>query len=594
MNTGYISRREDGSRNSPPGIALDLHTACNTRTVGVNRDLGLIDLWRVWPDRARGVWGGGDTQFRSVSCLAVAAGSSGSALHQIARRPMNNSEAIMAYHRTAWILGCLAGFIASGAPGLSSAQAAASASVTPASGVELQEVIVTAERRDESSQSVPISVSVITGDGALNSGITTSEELPLAVPGLQMDLDGIGLSPFLRGVGSSFYAPSAESSVAIYMDGGYLPSEAALFNLNNIDRVEVLKGPQGTLFGRNATGGVIQVITKEPSSEPSADLSVGYGNYQTSLLNFYGTTGVAAGLATDMAVYADDNPSGWGRNLFNADQDYTYENIDVRNTWLWQSRNGARESNSHWITRTLTNEAGLGFKPVPGTVTVAGTTYPGFYDTDSNPAGCRTVMHQGGALLQVSQDLQFATFKSISTYRELRPNFFFDQDASPLPIANLQVHDPDNSITQELQLIAPEPSKLQWIGGFFYYHDVGGFAPLDIQRVKAAAPLPARSPSLRDNIPTPTRAMPKRPSQWHPKRISPQVHSLITAVIVGHSIRRDHLGRRCRRARDRRPVGAIQQGHVASCTRSSVYSRCTRLHFGQSRFQIRCVQHVRI
>lgn len=398
---------------------------------------------------------------------------------------METSEAIMGDHRNAWILGCVAGFFAIGAPGLGSAQAAASASVTPASGDELQEVVVTAERRDQSLQSVPISVSVITGDVALNSGITTSEDLSLAVPGLQMDLDGIGLSPFLRGVGSTFYSPGAESSVAIYMDGGYVPSEAALFNLNSIDRVEVLKGPQGTLFGRNATGGVIQVITKEPSSEPSADLSVGYGNYNTSTLSFYGTTGVTAGLATDLAVYADDSPNGWGHNLFNGDQNYTYENIDVRNTWLWQPQGSTRIKLALDYEDT-TNEAGLGFKPLPGTVTAAGTTYAGFYNTDSNLQD-RTVMHQGGALLQVSQDLQFATFKSISTYRELRPNFLLDQDASPLPIVNVHIFDPDNLITQELQLISPEPSELQWIGGFFYYHDVAGLEPIDISG-QAAAP----------------------------------------------------------------------------------------------------------
>jgi iron complex outermembrane receptor protein len=397
---------------------------------------------------------------------------------------MNNSEGIMGYHRNAWILGCLAGFIPIGAPSLSSAQAVAPASVASASGNELQEVVVTAERRDESLQSVPISVSVLTGNVALRSGIATSEDLSLAVPGLQMDLDGIGLSPFLRGVGSTFYSPGAESSVAIYVDGEYLPSEATLFNLNNIDRVEVLKGPQGTLFGRNATGGVIQVITKDPSNEPSADLSVGYGNYDTSVVNFYGTTGVAAGLATDLAVYADDNSNGWGHNLFNGDKDYAYENIDVRNTWLWQPQQSTRIKLALDYEDT-TNEAGLGFKPLPGTVMDAGTTYPGFYNTDANLQD-RTVMHQGGASLQVSQDLQFATFKSISTYRELRPNFILDQDASPLPIVDIHIFDPDNSITQELQLISPESSRLQWIGGFFYYHDVAGLAPLDISGLAAA------------------------------------------------------------------------------------------------------------
>ena len=263
----------------------------------------------------------------------------------------------MSNHRTLTVFGILAQVLSICALRISTAHAQ-SASVAAPSGTEeahageIPEIVVTAERREEQVQSVPIAVSAITSEAALKSGITTSEELVLAVPGLQMDLNGGGLSPFLRGVGTTFADAGAEPSVAIYMDGVYIPSpEGGLFNLNNVERVEILKGPQGTLFGRNATGGVIQVITKEPSSEPAADISVGYGNYDTSMLSFYGTTGLATGLATDLAVCADDNPDGWGHNLFNGDRNYKYENIDVRNTWLWQPQE-ARESSSHSFTRT--------------------------------------------------------------------------------------------------------------------------------------------------------------------------------------------------------------------------------------------------
>jgi iron complex outermembrane recepter protein len=395
------------------------------------------------------------------------------------------NEATVNRYRKITIAGFLASFISIGAPGLSLTQAAASPNTTPTPGDEIPEIVVTAERREERVQSVPIAVTVISAEAALKSGITTSEDLPLAVPGLQMDLSGVGVNPFLRGVGTTIDAPGAEPSVAIYVDGGYIPSTSGgLFNLNNVERVEVLKGPQGTLFGRNATGGVIQVITKEPSSESSAELLVGYGNYNTSTLGFYGTTGVAAGLATDLALYADDNPAGWGHNLFSGDRDYKYENIDVRNTWLWQPQVSTRIKLALDYEDT-TNEAGLGWKPVPGTVTAAGTPYEGFYNTDSNLQD-RAVMHQGGALLQVTQDLRFATFKSISTYREVRPNFLLDQDASSLPIVNAQVYEPDNSITQELQLVSPDASKFEWMGGLFYFHDVAGLAPINIGGLAAA------------------------------------------------------------------------------------------------------------
>jgi iron complex outermembrane recepter protein len=390
----------------------------------------------------------------------------------------------MSKHRTLAVIGVLAQVLSICALRISTAHAQSASVAAPseteeAHAGEIPEIVVTAERREEQVQSVPIAVSVITSEAALKSGITTSEEMVLAVPGLQMDLNGGGLSPFLRGVGTTFANAGAEPSVAIYVDGVYIPSpEGGLFNLNNVERVEILKGPQGTLFGRNATGGVIQVITKEPSSEPSADISVGYGNYDTSMLSFYGTTSLATGLASDLAVYADDNPDGWGHNLYNGDQNYKYDNIDVRNTWLWQPQQSTRIKLALDYEDT-TNEAGLGLKPLPGTVTVAGTTYAGFYNTDSNVQD-QKVLHQGGVLLQVTQDLPFATFKSISAYREVRPNFSLDQDTSPLPIVNAHIYDPDSSVTQEVQLISPQAGKIQWIGGLFYFHDVAGYSPLYI------------------------------------------------------------------------------------------------------------------
>src|SRR5580704_12113411 len=93
---------------------------------GWDRYLGVIDLWRVRPDGGAAIRGGENAEFRSVNCIAIATESSGAALHKIARGAMSDSEAIMGHHRTDWILVCLAGFISIGAPGLSSAEAAAS------------------------------------------------------------------------------------------------------------------------------------------------------------------------------------------------------------------------------------------------------------------------------------------------------------------------------------------------------------------------------------------------------------------------------------------------------------------------------------
>src|ERR1700737_3014756 len=124
-------------------------------------------------------------------------------------------------------------------------------------------------------------------------GSTDTASLSLAVPGLSYTLGGNSAEPFIRGVGTTIVSVGNEASVATYVDDVYISSiNAQLFELANIDRIEVMKGPQGTLFGRNATGGVIQIITKDPSLTTSADVHVRYGNFDTTSGWFYGTIGL--------------------------------------------------------------------------------------------------------------------------------------------------------------------------------------------------------------------------------------------------------------------------------------------------------------
>src|SRR5580658_9816353 len=143
-------------------------------------------------------------------------------------RGTRRSAATMSNHRTLMVIGVLAQVLSICALRISTARAQSASVASPskteeAHAGEIPEIVVTAERREEQVQSVTIAVSVITSEAALKSGITTSEEMVLAVPGLQMDLNGGGLSPFLRGVGTTF-ANAGEPSVAIYVDGVYIPS----------------------------------------------------------------------------------------------------------------------------------------------------------------------------------------------------------------------------------------------------------------------------------------------------------------------------------------------------------------------------------
>ena len=140
------------------------------------------------------------------------------------------------------------------------------AEATPAGeAAASDEIIVTAQRRDARYVDVPASISVVTGEQLTASGVSGTRDLQLLTTGLNISQQGTFVQPTIRGIGTTVTGTGADPNVAIYVDGVYMASQgAALFDFNSVAQVEVLKGPQGTLYGRNATGGAIVVTTKVP------------------------------------------------------------------------------------------------------------------------------------------------------------------------------------------------------------------------------------------------------------------------------------------------------------------------------------------
>ena len=162
-----------------------------------------------------------------------------------------------------------------------SSVAAPETSVTPTAGIE--EIVVTAQRREESLQSTPVAVTAFTGDTLRALGVEGSMDLARFTPGLQTaPVFGEGNIPniAIRGVGLNDFRDYNESPSAVYVDEAYKGALASLdFQLFDLNRVEVLKGPQGTLFGRNATGGLIQYITKKPSEDTQGYTRLSIGSF---------------------------------------------------------------------------------------------------------------------------------------------------------------------------------------------------------------------------------------------------------------------------------------------------------------------------
>src|SRR5690606_18561080 len=204
------------------------------------------------------------------------------------------------------------------AAGLLTAPAIASAQPNSDPSLEVEEIVVTAQKRSESLQDVPIAISAVTEAQLTRMGVSGITDLKVAVPTLNLTNSSGNLTSSLRGVGSNGIGAGVESPVAVYIDGVYIASPtSSLLSLNNIRQIEVLKGPQGTLFGRNATGGLIQVFTLDPSDTPTGRFSVGYGNYDTVNGAAYLAGALSNAVAMDLAVTASRQGDGWGTNRVN-------------------------------------------------------------------------------------------------------------------------------------------------------------------------------------------------------------------------------------------------------------------------------------
>jgi iron complex outermembrane recepter protein len=352
----------------------------------------------------------------------------------------------------------------------------------------LADIIVTAQRTSQSLQKVPIAVTAVTAADLSARQITGSLDLENAVPNLSLATNGTSVTPFLRGVGSNQSNPNDEASVATYIDGVYIPSVTGnIFKFNSVERIEVLKGPQGTLFGRNATGGVIQIITRDPTQVPTLDLSISAGNYSTTEVSAYVAGGIASNLAADVAVSINRNGDGYGRDIKLGTDIFKSDQKAVRSKILWTpgANTEIRLTGDYSkLTSTIPE-----YQLAQGVVGADGvTTYPGKRLTNTNfPNGASNEVY--GASARIDQNLGFARFVSISGYRHVTGLFTLDQDATPAPIVNATINQFAESFSQEFQLLAPKSSSIDWLLGAYYFNAKFAYDPLTIAGA-AAAPLP--------------------------------------------------------------------------------------------------------
>ena len=344
----------------------------------------------------------------------------------------------------------------------------------------LEEITVTAQRREQTLQSVPIAITALTAGSMDSSGVSDLADLPLVTPGLVMTVSRGSTTPYLRGVGTQAGDPGGTSSVATYVDGVYYSAPMnGLFSFNNIERIEVIKGPQGTLFGQSATGGLIHVITRDPKSEASGDVKVSYGNYDTSSLSLYQTVGVTDTLATDVSFWGTYQGEGYGKNLYRGNDVNYRREYAVRNKWLWTPGDATRvtvaldygaNSNDAGQTRTLlAGTFGAGRTPARGDG----------YDTQANLDNDVDASSYTGSL-RVEQDFGDLKFTSTSAYRHVESSADFDQDTTPLgaPAGVDAIFREDTDSFQQEFLLNGTNGRLDWTAGVFYFHDDASITPV--------------------------------------------------------------------------------------------------------------------
>jgi iron complex outermembrane receptor protein len=370
------------------------------------------------------------------------------------------------------------------AGGAQAALAAAADSVIATSeGAQLEEIVVTAQKRAENVQNVPISVSTISAAQLAQAGVEELTDLRVVVPGLQVvNANGI-LNTSLRGIGSNAVAPGFENPVAIYVDGVYYASAVANYlNLANIAQVDVLKGPQGTLFGRNATGGLMQITTRTPAQKTELDASLSYGNYDTSAATFYLGGGIAPHLAADFSVYASRQGDGWGHNLSTGGTVYTQDyNITARSKWIFDPTEDTKftligdYSSSSDTLNVPTVQPGTisGFTPQLGVTPDRG------YDVADDAPAFKKGFSAGGSLL-AQQNVGSVALSSTTAYRNSSYSNSFELDGGPLPIAYATYTWPDHQFSEELQIQSKSSSPFTWQAGLYYFDGTSSYEPITL------------------------------------------------------------------------------------------------------------------
>jgi len=349
----------------------------------------------------------------------------------------------------------------------------------------LDEIIVTSEKREQNVQDVPVAISAFSAGMLEARGIVTAQDLQFVVPGLTIGEDFRGPAKVtIRGVSSENPFPGGDPGVPVHINGHYTQNPAyVLRDMLDVERVEVLRGPQGTLYGRNAIGGNINIITKRPTDTVEGTVSANIGNYEKHLVQ-----GVVSGPLSDtlrarLAV-SDDKRDGYVRNVgVQGDDRQTSDYTSVRGALEYDLTDNTQLYLNAYYFKDKGNSGQRLISEYPLDATLFGG--PNYYilnSAGSNPSSSdpfqvsdntppEQLKKSKGVSVDFSWNLGGVEFRSLSAYDETTWEGSADKDGSAVVNRENIFVTPLETYTQEFQLLSTGDDDLSWVVGAFYYNE---------------------------------------------------------------------------------------------------------------------------
>jgi iron complex outermembrane receptor protein len=340
---------------------------------------------------------------------------------------------------------------------------------------DLETIVVTAQRRSERLQDVPITITNLSSQQLTDANVQSTSDIVNLTPSLRYFDDGPFAQPIIRGVGTQLVGQTTGTNVGTYVDGFYLPSALESdFQFNNVDNVQILKGPQGTLFGRNTEGGAILVTTSKPSTTTRADFEADYGSYNAQIYNGYFTTGLMDNLAFDVAAI-DSRGNGYTRNISNASTTWgEYSNSSFRAGLKFDPTDKisilfrAQYQSVGDPTNDMMQPVQINGVPASLGIVIPGAVIATQPNSVAMAEREGIQEHSTSYQLTTTADLNFATLTSYSQYRSDWQSDNSEFSYSDPGVLSLLFTNKERLITQELLLNSAPGSRLQWTTGAFF------------------------------------------------------------------------------------------------------------------------------